>query len=106
MKKFMLPFAMIIGFSAFCQSCVSLRTVSLTQIPKKRSRPVQASADRTIILGFNFDNDYVDRVTAQLKDQCRGGKVTGILTKDEVTNYFLFFVYNRKVTARGYCLKG
>ena len=87
-------------------SCVSLKTVSLTQIPKKRSRPVQASADKTIFLGFNFDNNFVDTLTGRLKDQCRNGRISGILTKDEITNYFLFIVWNRKVTARGYCVKG
>lgn len=95
----------IFVLSLFAHSCVSLQTVSLTSIPKKRSRPVVASADRTIVLGFNFDNDYVDSMVSQLKSQCTGGKVTGILTKDELTQYFLFFVYNRKVTARGYCDK-
>jgi hypothetical protein len=89
----------------FMTGCVSLRSVSMTQIPKKRGRPVMASADRTIFLGFNFDNDYVDTVVDQLKSQCKGGMVTGILTKDQLTNYFLFFVYNREIVAKGYCVK-
>jgi hypothetical protein len=46
-----------------------------------------------------------DKLNEDLKDQCRGGKVQGILTKDEVTNYFLGFVMKRSVSANGYCNK-
>ncbi len=86
--------------------CVSLRSVSLTPIPKARKKIVTAETSRIIFLGFNFDNDYVDKITEQLRNKCQGGKVSGILTKDEVTNYFLFIVHKRSVTARGYCNNG
>jgi hypothetical protein len=86
-------------------SCVSLQSVSLTQIPQQRSHPVKAETSKFIILFLSFDNDYVDKLNEDLKDQCRGGKVQGILTKDEVTNYFLGFVMKRSVSANGYCNK-
>ncbi len=86
-------------------SCVHLNSVSLTQIPEKRSNKVDASTEKWIIFFFNFDNDYVDRLNDQLKDRCQGGKVQGILTKDETTDYFLALVMKRKVTATGFCSK-
>jgi hypothetical protein len=87
-------------------ACASLQSVSMTPVPKDRSNPVKVEASRVIFLGFNFDNDYVDRLSEDLRDHCRGGTVSGILTKDEVINYFLFFVVKRKVTASGYCVRG
>ena len=83
-------------------SCTSLRTVSLTQIPKNRSKKVYAEVSKTIFLGFNFDNDFVDQLTSKLRARCKNGKITGILTKDEQTFYFL--TTNRKISARGYCV--
>ena len=84
-------------------SCVSLQSVSLTQIPKTRKNLIRSEASKLIFLGFNFDNDFVDAVPQDLRAKCRKGKVTGILTKDEVTNYFIFF--RRTVSAQGYCIR-
>ena len=84
--------------------CVSLNSVSETQIPAERDHEIKAESSRLIILGLNFDNDYVDDVRADLKRQCKGGEVKGILTKDEMINYFPF-VQRRRVSAAGYCLK-
>jgi hypothetical protein len=86
-------------------SCVHVNSVSLTQIPSTRSHQIKADTSKIIILGFNFDNDYVDKLNDDLKGQCPGGKVQGILTKDETTQYFMFFVIKRSVTATGYCNK-
>lgn len=85
--------------------CASVNSVSLTSIPANKGKEVKSEASRTIILGFNFNNDYVDEMADDLKRQCPNGVVKGILTKDEVINYFLFFVWARKVTATGYCLQ-
>lgn len=84
-------------------SCASINSVSLTPIPADRRNAVKAESSRLIILGFNFDNDFVDSVTDDLRRQCPQGKVTGILTKDETYNYFLF-VWKKKITTTGYCL--
>lgn len=84
--------------------CASLQSTSLSSIPAKRDQVVTAEAARTIFLGFNFDNDYVNTLESELKRQCPGGEVRGILTKDEVINYFLYIVHKRKVTASGYCV--
>lgn len=86
-------------------SCASINSVSLTQIPAERSQKVYTQKDKVIILGFNFDNDFVDGLVEDLKRQCPNGKVTGLLTKDEDINYFLYFVWKKQVTATGYCVK-
>jgi hypothetical protein len=95
---------LLLLLSSLFVSCVSLDTVSLTQIPKTRGKNVQAEVSRFIFLGFNFDNDYVDPLLDKLKDQCQGGRVQGILTKDETVNYFLMLLHTRRITAKGTCL--
>lgn len=91
--------------SVMLTACASLNSVSVTQIPANRSNEVSAEADRWIILGFNFDNDYADEVSKTLARKCPGGKISGILTKDEAYMYFLVFVMKKRVVASGYCEK-
>lgn len=83
--------------------CASVNSVSLTPIPKDRSKIVNAEVSKTIFLAFNFNNDFVEPLVDTLKSKCPQGIVTGILTKDEVIHYFI--VHTRKVTATGYCLQ-
>lgn len=85
--------------------CVSLNTVSLTSIPAQREKPVSASVERFMVLGFNFDNDYVDMLTDKLKNQCNNGTISGILTKDENIDYFLYIFWKKTITAKGYCVQ-
>ncbi|MBL7543515.1 MAG: hypothetical protein JNL11_06840 [Bdellovibrionaceae bacterium] len=84
--------------------CVSLNSVSLTSVPAERNQRVKAEAERFIFLGFNFDNDYVNSLTSDLKNQCPNGTVSGVLTKSESIAYFLFFFWKSRVTATGYCV--
>jgi hypothetical protein len=84
--------------------CASLQSVSVTNIPRERGRPVEATADNPAFLGLHFDNDFADDLPDELRKQCPGGKVTGIYSKYESTWYVL--VQNRSVTAKGYCVKG
>jgi hypothetical protein len=100
--------ALLIGLSLVGGTfvgCASVNSVSLSSIPANKSKEVRAETSKTIILGFNFNNDYVDDMAEDLKRQCPNGVVKGILTKDEVIQYFLFFVWARKVSATGYCLQ-
>ena len=94
-----------LGISLFflTQSCATLRSVSLTQIPAERSKKVQASVDKFVFLGLSFDNDYVDQLHAKLKSKCDGGQIKGILTKDELFHYFI--AHKEVITATGYCVK-
>ncbi len=93
-------------FLGLLSGCVSLNTVSLTSIPAKRDRQVQAEASKYIFLGLSFDNDFVDEMTGQLKQKCPDGMISGILTKDEAVNYFLYIFWRHHVTATGYCSQG
>lgn len=86
--------------------CVSMQSVSLTSIPARKGKEITAQKSRLIILGFNFDNDYVNELVEDLKNQCPNGQVKGILTKDEIVDYFLMLVHTRRVTATGYCQTG
>lgn len=81
--------------------CVSLNSVSLTQVPEKRDNLVTASASDILFLGFTTQNDFADEAVENLKEKCRDGKLTGILTKHQTTSYIL--VFKREVIASGYC---
>lgn len=83
--------------------CASINSVSLTPIPKDRSKVVTAEVSKTIFLAFSFNNDFLDPLVGQLKAKCPQGVVTGILTKDEVIHYFI--VHTRRVIATGYCVQ-
>lgn len=85
-------------------SCASVQSVSLTQIPKNRSRVVKAEASKFIFLAFNFNNDFVDEMVDKLKEQCPDGIISGVLTKDESIGYIL--AHTRKVSATAYCVEG
>lgn len=88
---------------ALLSGCASINSVSLTPIPAQRDRQVQAQVSKTIFLGFNFDNNFIDPLVEDLKRQCPRGLVTGVLTKDETISYFI--VFTKRVTATGYCLQ-
>ncbi len=83
--------------------CVNLNSMSMTQVPENRSNLISATASDWNFLGFVFDNDFVDEAVSQLKQQCQGGKLQGVLTKHQTTTYFL--VFKREVIASGYCNK-
>jgi hypothetical protein len=83
-------------------ACTSLQSVSVTQIPQDRSRPVRAEVSNSAFLGIHFDNDFIDDLEPELMKQCPHGRLTGILTKHENTTYVI--VSTRTVIATGYCV--
>lgn len=85
-------------------ACVSLNSVSLTQIPSNRSQQVSVTHEKMVVFFFSFDNDFVESMVDELKAKCKDGMVQGILTTDEVVDYFLMLVHKRRVTAEGYCV--
>ena len=95
-----LPFALLL--LPLLAGCTSLQSVSLTQIPRDRSRPLHAEVSNTALFGIHFDNDFVEELTDDLMHQCPSGRVTGILTKQESTLYLI--VQTRRVIATGYCV--
>jgi hypothetical protein len=100
LKKLFVSIAICLSLSA----CVSLNSVSLTQIPAERGNSITATSNSWNLLGIAFSNDFIDVAIMDLKRQCVGGKVEGILTKHQTTAYFL--VFKREVIATGYCRKG
>ncbi|MCT7358978.1 hypothetical protein [Thalassolituus pacificus] len=84
--------------------CVSLNSVSLTQVPAERSNEISATSSSWTFLGIAFSNDFVDEAVLDLKSQCAGGKVEGILTKFQHTVFIPVVI--REVVATGYCHKG
>ena len=85
--------------------CTYLESVSLTNIPEERSKLVTATREKGIIFYFNFDTDFADELSADLRSQCEGGVVSGILTKFENICYVPVFCFYSvyRVTATGYC---
>ena len=85
----------------FTAGCASVNSVSVTPIPAARTNMVTAQVSKTIFLAFSFDNDFINPLVDNLKNQCPGGVISGILTKDETIHYI--FVHTKRVTATGYC---
>lgn len=83
--------------------CMSLNSVSLTQIPSDKGQLVSASAHDWLFLGLTTQNDFVNEAVDNLKKECSNGKLTGVLTKHQTTAYVL--VFKREVIASGYCKK-
>ena len=81
--------------------CVGLNTVSMTQVPQDKGQLIEADAHDWVFLNFTTQNDFVDQAVAKLKDQCEGGKITGVYTKHQTTAYVL--VFKREVIVSGYC---
>ena len=100
--KWLLFFILLMGIIT---GCTYLESVSLTNIPEERSRVVTATREKGIIFYFNFDTDFTDELSADLRSQCEGGVVSGILTKFENICYVPVFCFYSvyRVTATGYC---
>ena len=92
----------IVSSLAALAGCTSLQSVSVTQIPSDRSRPLHAEVSNTAFLGIHFTNDFIEPLTAKLMAECPRGRVTGILTKQESSLYVI--VQTRRVVATGYCV--
>ena len=100
--KWLLFFILLMGIIT---GCTYLESVSLTNIPEERSKVVTAIREKGIIFYFNFDTDFTNELSADLRSQCEGGVVSGILTKFENICYVPLFCFYSvyRVTATGYC---
>ena len=101
-RLFFLKLMFILGF--LC-SCVSVRSVTVNQIPaaKNRKRVVESYASAPIVLGIPFDSGYPAEAQRQLVEQCRDSRIEGVLTKFVSTWYYLFSI--DAVKMRGYCIE-
>lgn len=86
------------------KGCTYTTAVSQTNVPVDRTKVVQASVEKNIVFGFNFDNDFSLQLIEKLKQSCPGGEIRGVTTHDKVTLYFLFIFWKRHVEAQGYCV--
>ncbi len=82
-------------------SCASLNSVSITQVPANRNKPIETEASTWAILGLHFSNSFADEAVEDLKKQCAGGKISGVFTKYQGRNFFLWTT--RTVTAKAFC---
>lgn len=98
-RSLLLP---LLPLLALLPACTSLQSVSVTQVPTDRSRPMRAEVTNTAFLGIHFDNDFLDDLMPQLMRQCPHGRITGLLTKQENSVYVI--VATRRVIATGYCV--
>ena len=89
----------IIGMNLF--GCMSLASLSLTQVPADRNNLVVSQAHDWVFMGIVTQNDFADQAVNDLQKQCRNGRLTGILTKYQMTFYLL--AVKREVVASGYC---
>jgi hypothetical protein len=96
-KHLILTTLIVLSLSA----CVSLNSISLTQVPEVRDHQISAKSDSWTLLGIAFSNDFVDEAVIELKSKCVDGRIEGILTKHQTTFYFL--VFKREVVATGFC---
>ena len=97
-----LPLLACAALSTVLPACTSLQSVSVTQVPIDRSRPMRAEVTNTAFLGIHFSNDFLDDLMPQLIQQCPRGRITGLLTKQENSVYVI--VATRRVIATGYCV--
>lgn len=81
--------------------CVGLNSVSMTQVPQNKGQLIEADAHDWVFLNFTTQNDFVEVAINKLKQQCEGGKISGVLTKHQTTSYLL--VFKREVVVNGYC---
>ncbi len=93
---------LLLPLLAALPACTSIQSVSVTQIPTDRARPLRAEVSNTAFLGIHFDNDFLDDLVPQLMRQCPRGRITGLLTKQENSLYVV--VATRRVIATGYCV--
>ena len=93
---------LVIGLLATSSGCVTLRSMSVTPIPLSGGKTVEASAETGLLfLSISGNTEFVDNLIKDLRGQCEGGTVTGILTKFETKSWPFFAKHT--VTASGDC---
>lgn len=85
--------------------CAQVRSVSQTSIPQKRTNQVKAEVTKNIFLFLNFNTNYLNELSDQLKKKCPEGRIEGILTKDVHITYFPIIFHQDHITAEGYCVQ-
>ena len=86
------------------QGCAHLNSVSVTPVPPEAGTEIETIVESPlIIMGIRAEHEYVDEVVKDLKKQCSGGLITGVLTKHEVI--YWPFVKKHRITASAKCIR-
>ena len=96
---------MMIFAAALLHGCVTVQSISVSQIPEasQRKHVVTATASSPVVFAIPFNNDYIDEARSNLLNQCPNGVIEGLLSKHENSNYFVGLVYMQRVKFQGYC---
>lgn len=84
--------------------CASVHSAYVTNlsVPASTGKPVAVTVEKTVVLGFNFNNDYVFTARDALLDACPAGRVTGVLSTYETFFYLLWT--RHEIHAEGVCV--
>lgn len=83
--------------------CKSTYLRSLEDIPKDRSRPVQASAKNWNLFFIGLNNSANEQAVKDLEKSCPTGAVKVSLVESEFTFWLAGFLYAENIKAHGYC---
>lgn len=67
-----------------------------------KTRYLEATAQKTVILGFSFDTDYVDRARESLIAKCGDGDLIAVSTEYSTDHNFLH--WTNKILMKGICI--
>jgi len=86
-----------------CSCTHSVHIVNFSdQQPYTHGRPVHSQSEQFVVLGFNFDDAYVNQAFQQLTNECETGRITAITTKYYTDHGF--FSWTNRLEMDGICL--
>ena len=98
--------AVLFAAVSLTSGCAHLQSVSMTPLPTESGTEVFAEVESPVIIAFtNPDHDYVDDLKEDLASQCAGGRVEGLMTKNEEIWYWGSIIYKVRVSANGTCIR-
>ncbi len=68
----------------------------------EEAKPLLVLEKQFVVLGFVFDNNYLDKAYRRLQSKCKDGYIGGITTQFSTSHGFLS--WTNKVLMKGYCL--
>lgn len=101
----MTKWAALTGTLWLLSGCVTVHSISVSQIPVKaeRTKLIKASASRPILFFIPFGTNYVEEARQELAAQCPHGEIEGLVSKGESVGYFIGVAIAR-INLQGYCV--
>ncbi|MCX6132128.1 MAG: hypothetical protein NTX25_24110 [Proteobacteria bacterium] len=99
-------FFTLIIFSLFFSACAhSVHQVYISSMDAKATQGKWISADAKafVVLGFQFNTDYVEAAYKELEGKCPGRLAQ--VTTEHLSSYY-FLSYDQKVILKGLCMQG